>query len=53
MDEPKKNRAAAALGRRGGKAKSQAKIDAASKNLEAARLKRWPVKVEESDGKEK
>ena len=48
MEEKKKNRAAQALGKRGGKMKSAAKAAAVKRNLEAARLKRWPDKVEPS-----
>lgn len=39
-NKPKKNPAAVRLGRKGGKAKSQAKTEAARKNI----LKRWEKK---------
>jgi hypothetical protein len=39
-----KNKAAVALGRKGGKSTSTAKTDAVKRNLALARAKRWPEK---------
>ena len=43
-----KNKAAAALGRKGGKSTSAAKTDAVKRNLALARAKRWPKKQSRS-----